>query len=120
MTKLVADNAAWVEKQRKVVRFKKARRASPPKKPAKITPQDAPARGAPARRPLLPPTAANDLLETAVRLSADLGAWPGDILAVVRLMPIEDRRKLGELADKIVNWWLRVHDAATPNKELER
>jgi len=118
MTRFV-NNDKWREKHRKFTRLKRIRPASPPKKAAKITPQGTPARGAPARRPLLPPTAANDLLETAVRLSADLGAWPGDILAVVRLMPIEDRRKLGELADKIVNWWLRVHDAATPNKELE-
>jgi hypothetical protein len=110
MTKLVADNAVWIEKHRKGVRLKKLRRASPPK-PANPTPHATLARPRP-----LPPTAANDLLENAARLAADLEAWPANIVAAVRLMPIDDRRKLGELADKIVNWWLRVHDAATPRK----
>jgi hypothetical protein len=107
MTKAPPDEDAYIDKMRPV-RLKKVRRASP-RKPAR------PAWAAvPARPQVLPPTAANELLAVAVRLAADLEAWPPNILVAVRLMPIDDRRKLGELADKIVNWWLRMHGAAQP------
>ena len=110
MTKLVADNAVWLEKHRKGVRLKKISSA----KPSRATARRPQACGSGTPQPL-PPTASRELLGTAVRLAAELEAWPANILAAVRLMPVDDRRKLGEISDKIVNWWLRVHNTAQPH-----
>ena len=111
--KRYVNNDVWLEKHRKFSRLKKIRPASPPKKPPKPAPQASP------RPQPLPPTAANELLAAFKGLAADLEAWPPNIVAAVRFMLPEERRELGELADRVAQFALRVYDASIPKKRVD-